>query len=236
MQYIRYIIVVNNFDTLGRALFESSGVNGDNIIIIDNTEINNPISYCYNQVMKNLLKDPKPGWLAFCHQDFYMGEDLSLRLSELDKNYIYGSIGVSSLGYFGRIIQTNGKPIGQICNDCVVDTIDAMCMIAHKDTIIKHNLLFDENFKYHFYVEDFCLQARIKGILTKTLQMDCQHRSRTMSGDLGSSEFKDSRNILVKKWQLARTTTGLHSLNYGDFDIEKTVKMLENIRSTNRQD
>jgi hypothetical protein len=233
MQYIRYIIVVNNFDTLGRALFESSGVNGDNIIIIDNTEINNPISYCYNQVMKNLLKDPKPGWLAFCHQDFYMGEDLSLRLSELDKNCIYGPIGVSSLGYFGRIIQTNGRPIGQVCDGCIVDTIDAMCILIHKDTIREYNLSFDENFKYHFYVEDFCLHARTKGILTKTLQMDCQHRSRTMSGDLGSYEFRDSRNILVTKWQSARTTTGLHSLDFQDLDIENMIKMLEKIRSSN---
>lgn len=235
-QNIKYITVVNNFDTLGRALFESCGVNSDNIIIIDNTAINNPISYGYNCIMKELLKDKKSEWLAFCHQDFYMGEDLSLRLSELDKNCIYGPIGVSSSGYFGRIIQTNGTPTGKVCNNCTVDTLDAMCMMVHKDTIIEYNLSFDENFKYHFYVEDFCLQARTKGILTKTLQMDCQHRSRTMSGDLGSSEFRDSRNILVRKWHRARTTTGLHSLDYVNLDIENMIRMLEEIRLNNQKD
>lgn len=224
MQDIKYITVVNNFDTLGRALFESYGVNGDNIIIIDNTLVNNPISYNYNCVTKDLLRDPKSEWLSFCHQDFYMGEDLSLRLDDLDRNCIYCPIGVSSnLGHLGRITQTNGTSLGKLCNKCVVETIDAMCMIVHKDTIIEHNLLFDESFRFHFCVEDFCLQAKEKGILTKTLQMDCQHRSRTLSGDLGSSEFRDSRNILIKKWKAARTTTGIHKL---DLDIEYLIQKL----------
>lgn len=234
-QNIIYITVVNNFDTLGRALFESPGVNSNNIIIIDNTKINNSISYGYNYIMKNLLKDPNIEWLAFCHQDFYMREDLSLILSELDKNCIYGPIGVSSKGMFGRITQTNGSLLGKVCEKCTVDTIDAMCMLVHKDTIREYNLSFDENFKYHFYVEDFCLQAKTKGILTRILQMNCQHRSRTMSGDLGSSEFRDSRNILVKKWHTARTTTGFHSLDYGYIDIENIIRMLEKIRSNNQK-
>lgn len=230
---IKYITVVNNFDTLGRALFESCNVNSENIIIIDNTLINNPISYCHNYVMKDLLKDTKPEWLVFCHQDFYMGEDLSLRLSELDKSCIHGPIGVSSGGMFGNIVQTNGQPLGTICNKCVVDTLDAMCIMIHKDTIRKYNLSFDENFKYHFYVEDFCLQARTKGIMTKILQMNCQHRSRTMSGDLGSSEFRSSRNILIKKWSAVRTTTGFHRLDSQELDVENMIRMLEKIRLRN---
>jgi GT2 family glycosyltransferase len=230
---IKYITIVNNFDTLSRALFESCGVNSDNIAIIDNTIINNPISYGYNITIKNLLKDTKSEWLAFCHQDFYMVEDLSLRLHELDKNCIYGPIGVSSKGMFGKIVQKNDEPLGNMCDKCTVETLDAMCMIVHKDTIRKYNLSFDENFKYHFYVEDFCLQARKKGILTKILQMDCQHRSRTLSGDLLSQEFKNSQTILIRKWQVARTTTGFHGLCQEEFDIEQLVKTLEMIRFSN---
>lgn len=229
MQDIRYITVVNNFDTLGRALFQSSGVNSDNIIIIDNTLINNPISYGYNRVIKDLLKDTKSEWLVFCHQDFYMGEDLLLRLSELDKNCIYGPIGVSSKGMFGRIVQTDGSPLGIICKKCAVDTLDAMCMMVYKDTIREYNLSFDENFKYHFYVEDFCLQAKTKGIVTKILQMNCQHRSRTLSGDFRSSEFGNSRSILIKKWKATRTTTGFHRLDSKELDIENMIRMLEKI-------
>lgn len=233
MQDIRYITVVNNFDTLSRAIFQSSGVNSENIVIIDNTAINNPISYGYNCIIKDLLKDTKSEWLVFCHQDFYMGEDLSLRLYELDKNCIYGPIGVSSKGIFGRIVQRNGSLLGTICKKCTVDTLDAMCMMIHKDMIRKYDLSFDENFKYHFYVEDFCLQAKIKGIPTKILQMNCQHISRTMSGDFRSSEFRNSRGILIKKWEAVRTTTGFHRLDFKELDIENTIRMLEKIRLIN---
>ena len=199
---IKYITVVNNYITLNIALLQSPGINKDNIVIIDNTLYNRPISYRYNDAIKELLKDPDPAWLVFCHQDFYMREDLLSRLPYLDKNCIYGPIGISHKTLLGRIIQTNGVPIGNICNKCIVDTIDAMCIIINKDTIRKHNLSFDENFRYHFYVEDFCLQARAKGISTRTLQLNCQHKSRTLYGDIKSPEFKESLNILKKNGEL----------------------------------
>ena len=207
---IKYITVVNNFNTLNKALLQSYGVNNNNIIIIDNTLENMSISYRYNNTIKEILKDQDLQWLAFCHQDFYIGEDLLPILLVTDKNYIYGPIGKSSKGStLGKITQTDGKPLGQICDKCVVETLDAMCMIVHKDIIEKYNLLFDESFKFHFYVEDFSLQARSKGVLTKILQIDCQHRSRFTHG-VKDSEFHNSRNALIKKWKSVWTTTGFH--------------------------
>ena len=210
---IKYITVVNDFIRLNTALLQSPGINKDNIIIIDNTLDNRTISYRYNSVINELLKDPNPEWLVFCHQDFRFNEDILPRLLYLDKNYIYGPIGISSNSniLLGRIIQTNNKPIGIICNECDVDTIDAMCMIVNKDIIREYNLSFDENFRFHFYVEDFCLQAREKDIKTKTLQMNCQHMSRALRGDINSLEFHESRNILIKKWGSVRTTTGTYT-------------------------
>lgn len=207
---IKYITVVNNFSTLNRALLQSYGIIINDVMIMDNTLENKPISYRYNSAIKEVLKDQNSYWLAFCHQDFYIGEDLSPRLLNIDKNCIYGPIGRSSKGLIlGRIIQTNGKPLGKACDKCVVETLDAMCMIIYKDVIIKHNLLFDEKFRFHFYVEDFSLQARTKGILTKILQMNCQHRSRFTHG-IKDSEFHNSRGILIKKWKGVQTTTGFH--------------------------
>lgn len=207
---LKYVTVVNNFNILNRALLQSRGINNNNVIIIDNTLENKPISYRYNDAIKEVLKDQNPYWLAFCHQDFYIGEDLSPRLLNIDKNCIYGPIGRTSKGQMlGRIIQTNGKSLGQVCNKCVVETLDAMCMIVHKDVIEKHSLLFDENFRFHFYAEDFSLQARAKGIPTKILQMNCQHRSRSIHG-VKDAEFYNSCGVLIKKWKNVWTTTGLH--------------------------
>lgn len=208
----KYITVVNNFNTLNRALLQSRGINSVNVIVVDNTLENKAISYRYNNVIKELLKESNSYWMLFCHQDFYIGEDLSLRLSNIDKNYIYGPIGRTSKGIvLGKILQTNGKPLGEECNNCEVETLDAMCMIVHKDIIIRNKLLFDENFKFHFYVEDFSLQARKKGIITKILQMNCQHRSRFTYG-IKDTEFYSSRDILIKKWKNVQTTTGYHHL------------------------
>ena len=93
---IKYITVVNDFIRLNTALLQSPGINKDNIIIIDNTLDNRTISYRYNSVINELLKDPNPEWLVFCHQDFRFNEDILPRLLYLDKNYIYGPIGISS--------------------------------------------------------------------------------------------------------------------------------------------
>jgi hypothetical protein len=212
---IKYITVVNDYNTLYNSLLQSVGITNNNVIIIDNTLDNRPISNRYNDTIEELLKDNSDNnstWLVFCHQDFYIGEDLLPRLLCLDKNCIYGPIGISS-NYnklLGRITQNNNTYIGAVCNDCEIDTLDAMCIIVNLDTVRDYNLIFDENFKYHFYVEDFCLQARTKGIPTRTLQMNCQHMSRTLRGDLNSREFLDSRSILIKKWGPIRTTTGSH--------------------------
>lgn len=219
---VKYITVVNDYNILNNSLLQSSGITNNNIIIIDNTVDNIPISKRYNETIEKILKDNSENnevitkdtstWLIFCHQDFYIGEDLLPRLISLDKNCIYGPIGISSDSnkLLGRIVQANNTYIGATCDNCVVDTIDAMCMIVNEDIIKEYNLSFDENFRYHFYVEDFCLQARTKGIPTKTLQINCQHKSRTLRGDLGSNEFIDSRNILINKWGRIRTTTGSH--------------------------
>ena len=204
---IRYITVVNNLDVFNRNLSQSLGINKDNINIIDNIFENRPISQRYNEMIRQLLKDPKQEWLAFCHQDFYIGEDLSKRLYNLNKNCIYGPIGMSySTIALGKIIEIN-YPVGKECDGCVIDTLDAMCMIVYKDTIKKYNLLFDERFRFHFYVEDFCAQISTIGIPTKTLQMICRHMS---AGNTNSSDFINARDNLIRKWGIIWTTTGIH--------------------------
>lgn len=214
----KFIAVVNNFDILNKALLQSPGIDYTNTIIVDNTKENKPISYRYNRTIDELLKDPYDSnisWLIFCHQDFYIEENLSLRLKNLDKNYIYGpiGIGISQIGtshtkeLFGRILQTNGTYLGKYCNRCDIDNLDAMCLIVHRDTIRDYYLRFDEKFKFHFYVESFCQKAKYKGIGTKTLQIKCQHRSRSLNGSKDTQEYKYSRDLWIKNFGDIRTTT-----------------------------
>mgnify|MGYP003395531597 CR=1 FL=1 len=101
---IYYITVVNNFDILNSTLLQSPYIIKDNVIIMDNTSDNKPISVVYNSAIEllknkglNLISTEQQSqqstWIVFCHQDFYFGENLTERLKLVDKDCIYGPIG-----------------------------------------------------------------------------------------------------------------------------------------------
>jgi len=164
--------------------------------IYDNTVENAGIAQRYNHYIKTLMRDEE--WLIFCHQDFAILEEPDVILQTLDDTCIYGPIGAArDKGiYFrnSRILFERKRLYGQInqaSNDekyyrngiflrkpKLVDTIDCCCMIVHASLIKKNNLLFDENFRFHLYVEDFALSARYRyGIRTKAIQIQCKHLS-----------------------------------------------------------
>jgi GT2 family glycosyltransferase len=166
----------------------------------------------FNRVAKQYLD--KDVWLVFCHQDFILNEDLGLRLRDKDIEAVYGSIGAHSTysKLFGRVIQTNGSPIGsELTGDHPVQTLDEMCLIVHSRAF-QEKLFFDERFSFHFYGADYCMQAYISGFDVLALQLNCQHKSRTLRGDITSKEYVSSLNTFREKWKQflpIRTTTKL---------------------------
>ena len=208
-----YVVVVNDFNKFNNAFLKSNGIRKDNTILYDNTKENIPLTKHYNDTIITSLDQQGPEWFIFCHQDFYFGEDISIRLNNLDRHYIYGAIGLNTeRRCIGKILHGDNVPVGDdpSKND-IVETVDGMCIIVNNETIIERNLLFDESFRFHMYAEDFSYSARTKGILTKVLQMNAHHKCIVSPRYLNDLEYVTARALAVRKWGLIRSTTGVWS-------------------------
>jgi hypothetical protein len=108
------------------------------------------------------------------------------------------------------IEQKDNTPIGSpLDEDTPVQTLDEMCLIAHSK-VFRQGLSFDEQFRFHFYGADFCMQAYTLGFNVMATQLRCQHKSRTLHGDITSQEYLSSLNLFKEKWKRflpIRTTT-----------------------------
>ena len=110
------------------------------------------------------------------------------------------------------IMQKDETRIGsELKEDSPVQTLDEMCLLVHSE-VFKQGLTFDEKFRLHFYGADLCMQAYITGFDVLAMQMRCQHKSRTLKGDIASQEYFSSLHIFRRKWKRylpIRTTTRL---------------------------
>ena len=124
-------------------------------------------------------------------------------MKEKDTEAVYGPIGgrLAEEHFLGKIIQTNNEPIGTpLIKDTVVQTLDAQCLIAHS-SVFRQGVWFDERFCFHFYDADLCMQAYTKGFDVLATQINCQHKSRTLKGDLNSPEYLASLPDFKEKWK-----------------------------------
>jgi len=206
-----FVVVYNDICAFNDCFASSPFVKREKTISLNN--INNiGLPAFFNQTIKEHLTDDL--WFIFCHQDFIFKEDLLSRLKELDANTVYGPIGarVSENRAFGQIIQTNNKPTGtKLAEPTIVQTLDEMCLIAHS-SIFKEGVTFDEKFKLHFYGADLCMSAYVSGFDIRAIQFACQHKSRTLTGDLNSPSYMEALGLFREKWMKflpIKTTTAL---------------------------
>nr|QGT50692.1 hypothetical protein Elusimicrob1349_1620 [uncultured Elusimicrobia bacterium] len=201
------ISVVTKQDIYRQAVEDNPHLTEYNKTVFDNTRENLPIPARYNDFIEHNM--PKDAWLIFCHQDFEFQQDPGEIVKNLDKNCIYGPIGVTSkiskqwhlifredrklrpsirtrknmhsicLGQILHGPRPTPNFVGKrISKPAPVDTVDCCCLMVHSSLIQSANLRFDERFDFHLYVEDFCLAAKEKGIITKAVQCKCYHYSR----------------------------------------------------------
>lgn len=196
---VRFVVVYNNSEVLKNAFASSSYVSPEKTVAYNNVT-NEPLPKFYNKTVQEHINEDV--WFIFCHQDFVILEDLSLRLKDKDTESVYGPIGVRlSVDHFlGEIIQTNNQPIGtRLLKDEVAQSLDAQCLIAHA-SVFRNGLRFDEKFAFHFYDADFCMKAYTLGFDVYVSQIKCQHKSRTLAGDLQSPEYLASLELFREKW------------------------------------
>ncbi len=217
------ISVVTNLVQYEALIENNPFLRGCTLIKYENTRANIPIPVHFNHFLEN--KMPKDAWLVLCHQDFEFLESPQALFAQLDKNVIYGPIGVQTTTrktwsikfggksfikthrgkdiyplFYGQIKQgvpEKEKLIGRkITRPHLVDTVDACCQIVHSSLIRKYNLRFDPAFDFHLYCEDFSLAARQYGISTYAVQINCRHISPGHANRL----FWDKYTILLKKY------------------------------------
>lgn len=220
----KVICVVNNQKIFEKVVKHNENLKNCEYFVFDNSTENVALTKHYNSFIEQNLKD-NDSWCLFIHQDFGITEDIDSVLKKLDKNYIYGAIGVKILkGIFfgkkdkdrhlgfktslklilGRILQGNNdfnfKKYGISASfQPTVDAIDCCCIMIHSSLIKKYNLLFDENLSFHLYAEELCYRAKKDyKIKTKVVKMKCFHLGH---GTLDEN-FENSAQYLKKKFNV----------------------------------
>lgn len=195
---ITFISVVNNLEQYREFISNNVFIKfkkNIQLVNLDNTKENVFISKRYNEFLNN-YDYSKDSWFIFCHPDWEIMEDIEPILEKLDKNKIYGPIG-SILDFsivpnkFTRFLKgsilekSRDKCSERICHDpginwsnLIVDTLDCQAIIIHSSLIKKYNLRFDENLEWDLYVEDFCINAKVKhDIESQVVKIECCHHS-----------------------------------------------------------
>ncbi len=223
----KIVCVVNNFEIFESVVKNNGSLTHCEIISYDNSSDNVSITKRYNDFINDyVLNTEQDFWCFFVHQDFGFMESIEKFLSKLDKNAIYGTIGVKSFGNkaleklglsnkikikgkgrlklpFGQILQGNNdfnfhKYGFEVFTQMEVDSVDCCCIMIHSSLIRKHNLLFDENLSFHLYAEELCYRAKNElKIKTKVVQAKCFHMGRGNIDEV----FCESLNYLQVKFK-----------------------------------
>lgn len=201
MLNVVFINVINNFELYQQYIVGNKFLKTKSFIqyiCFDNTKENIFISKRYNAFLDN-YDFSNEAWFIFCHPDWEIMEDIEPILEKLDKNKIYGPIGAA--GNYNNIVKNkyfrvpkgycleikrNGSEKKEIYDtelsgtDNIADTLDCQALFVHSSLIKKYNLRFDENLEWDLYVEDFCINAKLKhNIETQVVKIECCHHSDT---------------------------------------------------------
>jgi len=224
----KVVCVVNNYDIFDKVVKENSCLNNCEIVHYDNTLENISITKRYNDFIENYIQNPSDDfWCVFIHQDFGFTEILEKKLPKMDKNCIYGTVGIKlfnikalqKLGLyekmkikgknklkvpFGKIKQGNNdftfRDYGlEVFTQIVVDAIDCCCIMIHSSLISQYKLRFDENLTFHLYSEELCYRTKHDyKIDTRVIQTKCFHMG---IGSL-SDEFYESLKYVNEKFNI----------------------------------
>ena len=221
---INIVSVVRDFEMYNKCIAQNTFVNHHTLCLLDNSSENKGIPFRYNQFLEG-YDFSYPSWLVFCHEDFEFKQSIDDALAALDRNVLYGPIGVRTdirwgLLYtwrlIGQIIESNkdgsnARYVGSATSTkTLVETFDCQCVIIHSDTIYKTGLRFDENLSFDLYVEDFCINAKENhNIPSHMLPIKCQHWS---SGKVGEHYYRQENYLNQKYSHCCYTGTSSYSI------------------------
>lgn len=192
---VEIVVVYNEPDTLENVFLRSSGLDRARVSLIDNTASRRSLPAIFNEYKSGCAAD----CLVFCHQDFVVFDDDWIeRITGLSPEACYGPIGIDRSGRFlGRIAQSDGTFIGLPVDGADVVALDEQCLIVPRSIYSVTD--FDERFAFDLYAHDYCLTATRAGFRIKTFQMNCQHRSKSVTGDTMRRSYLDAKRTYIWK-------------------------------------
>ena len=153
---------------------------------IDNRKENLSLPIHYNKIIEKFKNEDC--WLYFVHDDFMIYSGI-WDINKLDPGKVYGSFGVKLENgvpvAYGKHVCSNkdgsdsvevGKAVKRVV---AVDTLDCQSILIHTSLCRSSpELVFDENLTFDLYVEDFCMNAKVRhGIGVEVFPLDFQHYS-----------------------------------------------------------
>jgi len=78
-----------------------------------------------------------------------------------------------------------------------VKTLDGVLLASHSQTLLEHQLFFDERFDFNFYDVDFCRQAEAKQVTMGTYPISLVHES---GGAFGTPSWQVAYQKYLEKW------------------------------------
>ena len=106
MSVIQIITAVNNYVQYERYIKNNPFYRNFDLVPFDNINERLAVPVRYNHFINTFLRPD--AWVMFCHQDFSVNEDLSCKLSSLDRNCIYGPVGIKSYRCTDVILRVKG--------------------------------------------------------------------------------------------------------------------------------
>lgn len=250
---IKLISPVIDYDMYNKVIKNNKFTKNFELLDIDNRKENNFISKCYNTFL-NSYDYSKDSWFVFCHEDFEFLDDVENKILNLSKNYIYGPVGIDinfidtkkkevQVQYKGKYKDKNKAGLcyrsivfKNYKDGDVVQSLDCMCVIINSSLIKKYKLRFDEELTWNLYVEDFCVNSRIKhGIKARLIEIECCHWSQLDDINERKSFFKDLEylNFIKFKYHIFIGTCGLFggkSLGFKTKVVDSKISFLKNLK------
>lgn len=166
------------------------------------------------QALNQGAKQSSGEFVMFVHQDVYLqGKNwlsAAIRyLESLSTVGVAGISGVSSNGKFVGFLLDRGRYWGQpLKQPFQVQTLDEQLVVVPRQ--IFNIVRFDERFKFHSYIADYCLTLQEKGYSTYVIPLFVEHNSTVSTLKASNIEIDDTLLYLKHKhfFKIIHKTTG----------------------------
>jgi hypothetical protein len=148
--------------------------------------------------------------LVFCHEDVVFPRDWLTKLraavqavGEREGEWaVLGPMGRAGKRFFGRALDSEGRPAYFGSLPALVETLDEFCLVVPRALPLR----FDARLGgHHLYGADLCLQALEAGYLNYAIDAPCRHDSATRHRPL---DYHPIKRRLQRKWMFRRRRVG----------------------------